>query len=53
LMILETVLGPVWVWLLVGEQPGNRAMIGGAIVVSALIFYIRYMMRKNRSEPAP
>ncbi|MBL6622418.1 MAG: DMT family transporter [Alphaproteobacteria bacterium] len=53
LMILETVLGPVWVWLFVGEQPGNRAMIGGAIVVSALIFYIRYMMRKKRSEPAP
>ena len=48
LMILETVLGPVWVWLFVGEQPGNRALLGGLIVVSALIFYIRYMVRKSR-----
>ena len=50
LMILETVLGPVWVWLFVGEQPGNRALLGGLIVVSALIFYIRYMVRKSQAR---
>ena len=34
---LEPVLGPVWVWLIHGEVPGGRTMIGGAIVFAALL----------------
>lgn len=34
--LLETILGPFWVWLALGEQPGMRALIGGSIVVVAL-----------------
>src|SRR5262245_27143542 len=28
--VLECVLGPVWVWLAIGERPGAYAMMGGA-----------------------
>jgi drug/metabolite transporter (DMT)-like permease len=31
--ILEPVLNPVWVFLLIGEMPGNWALVGGAIVL--------------------
>ncbi len=35
--VLESVLGPVWVWLAVGEYPGIPSLIGGAVILSALV----------------
>ncbi|MGH7367102.1 MAG: EamA family transporter, partial [Candidatus Rokuibacteriota bacterium] len=34
--VLESVLGPVWVWLALGENPGLPSLVGGAIVLAAL-----------------
>lgn len=39
--LLEVVLGPLWVWLAVGERPGITTVIGGAIVVAAVILQVR------------
>jgi drug/metabolite transporter (DMT)-like permease len=36
LSLLEVVLGPLWVWLGAGEEPGNATLTGGAIVLAAL-----------------
>jgi drug/metabolite transporter (DMT)-like permease len=36
LLLLESILGPVWVWLALGEEPGSRTLIGGAIVILTL-----------------
>lgn len=36
LMLMETVLGPLWVWMVIGEYPGDLALIGGAIVIATL-----------------
>jgi drug/metabolite transporter (DMT)-like permease len=36
LLLLETVLGPFWVWLALGEAPGPWALAGGAVVVATL-----------------
>ena len=38
--ILETPLGPVWVWLAFGEVPTTAAMVGGTIVLSAVVGHI-------------
>ena len=35
--VLESVLGPVWVWLAVGERPGAWSLLGGVVILSALI----------------
>jgi drug/metabolite transporter (DMT)-like permease len=35
--LLETVLGPFWVWLAYGETPTALAISGGALIVGALI----------------
>lgn len=36
LALIETVLGPLWVWLVVGEIPGSPVLLGGAVVLAAL-----------------
>jgi len=37
--VLESVLGPVWVWLAVGERPGAFSLVGGGMILSALIVH--------------
>lgn len=37
LSLLEPILGPVWVWLGVGERPSDMALIGGTVVIGALV----------------
>lgn len=39
--LLEVVLGPLWVWLAVGERPGAGTVIGGVIVVAAVVLQAR------------
>jgi len=39
--LLEVVLGPVWVWLVLGERPSNATLLGGAVVVFAVILQAR------------
>jgi drug/metabolite transporter (DMT)-like permease len=38
--VLESVLGPVWVWLALGETPAPPALLGGAIILTALVVHI-------------
>ena len=45
LSLLETVLGPLWVWLVISEQPDANTIIGGAIVVGALLVHAIWRMR--------
>jgi len=35
--LLETILGPVWVWLGIGERPSDLAIVGGGVVVGAVL----------------
>jgi drug/metabolite transporter (DMT)-like permease len=37
LSVLEAILAPLWVWLVVNENPGPYAIIGGGVVLLALI----------------
>lgn len=37
---LETPLGPFWVWLAFGLAPGLLTVVGGTIVVGAVVWYI-------------
>lgn len=44
----EPVLGPVWVWLVHGEVPVGRTLLGGAIVIAALLAHLAWQMRQPR-----
>jgi drug/metabolite transporter (DMT)-like permease len=35
--MLETVLGPLWVWLLLNERPRAATLAGGALILAALL----------------
>jgi drug/metabolite transporter (DMT)-like permease len=37
LALLEPILGPLWVWAFLGEAPGRAALVGGAIVLAAVL----------------
>jgi drug/metabolite transporter (DMT)-like permease len=44
--LLEVVLGPIWVWIALGERPDNGTLIGGVIVIAAIVV-------QTRGERAP
>lgn len=35
--MLETVLGPLWVWLVLDERPAAASLTGGAVILAALL----------------
>jgi drug/metabolite transporter (DMT)-like permease len=35
--LLEVVLGPLWAWLGAGEEPGRATLLGGTVVLAALV----------------
>jgi drug/metabolite transporter (DMT)-like permease len=39
--LLEVVLGPLWVWIFLSEQPGAATLVGGAIVLGAVALQTR------------
>jgi len=40
--VIEPLLNPLWVFLLLGETPGQMAFIGGVIILTAII--VRYLL---------
>ncbi len=40
LMLLDVVLSPLWVWLAFGEKVGPAELVGGALVIVAVGFYL-------------
>jgi drug/metabolite transporter (DMT)-like permease len=52
LLLLESILGPVWVWLALGEEPGVSTLLGGAIVISTLAVNTIWALKFPRLEPA-
>ncbi len=56
LLLLETVLGPLWVWMGTGEAPTKAMFIGGAIVVvtlAAFLMVTRQEKTRLRAGGAP
>ena len=53
LSLLETILGPVWVWLGVGERPSDTALLGGLVVLSSLVVNQLARLRSATLVAAP
>ncbi len=49
LVLLESVLAPLLAWLVIGENPGAYALIGGAIVIGALAVSNLVLLRRGRA----
>ena len=56
LILLESVLAPLLVWAVVGEDPGPWAIVGGVVVIGALFASNLWALRHNRrlrNRPQP
>lgn len=54
--LLETVLAPVWGWAVIGEVPSSHALLGGGIVVLAVLgqaLHGLYMRRRTMAVAVP
>jgi drug/metabolite transporter (DMT)-like permease len=49
--LLEVVLGPLWVWIALSEAPGTLALLGGAIVVLAVLVQASGESSRLRRRP--
>jgi drug/metabolite transporter (DMT)-like permease len=47
---IEPLLNPVWVFLFVGEQPSNWAILGGAIIVATVLIHTLRQYRTNLAQ---
>ncbi len=52
LSLLETTLGPIWVWLGIGERPSDPALLGGVVVVGSLVLNQLASLRSAMRLPA-
>ena len=50
LLLLETALGPLWVWWALDELPGPWTFLGGAVVIGVLIGHATYALHLQRQR---
>ncbi len=45
--LLETIIGPIWVWLIIKEQPTIETLYGGAIIITTIAIHSFYKLKKS------
>ena len=45
--LLETIIGPIWVWLVIKEQPSIETLQGGVIIITTIAIHSFLKLRKN------
>ncbi len=47
LMIIETIMAPIWVWMFLNEIPSSNTFIGGSIILLTLIVNSFYNLKRE------
>ncbi len=45
--LLETIIGPIWVWVIINEQPSVETLQGGAVIITTIAIHSFLKLRKN------
>ncbi len=45
--LLETIIGPLWVWVIINEQPSVETLQGGAIIITTIAIHSFLKLRKD------
>jgi len=45
--LLETIIGPIWVWLIIKEQPSIETLQGGAIIIATIAIHSFLKLQKS------
>ena len=46
--LLEVILGPIWVWLIIKEQPSIQTIIGGSIIIITIAIHSFLALKKTQ-----
>ena len=44
--LLETIIGPIWVWLIIKEQPSLETIYGGILIIITIAVHSFYKLKK-------
>ncbi len=44
--LLETIIGPIWVWMIIKEQPSIETLLGGIVIISTIAIH-SFLKLKN------
>lgn len=50
LMIIETIMAPIWVWLVLKEIPASSTFTGGSLILFTLFLNSLYVLKINRHK---
>ena len=45
--LLETILGPIWVWLVIKEQPSLETILGGSVIILTIAIHSYLALKKT------
>ena len=45
--LLETIIGPIWVWLIIKEQPSIETLQGGVVIITTIAIHSFLKLRKS------
>ncbi|NOY13235.1 MAG: DMT family transporter [Deltaproteobacteria bacterium] len=51
ILLVETILGPIWVWLFLREVPAPTTLIAGLLILATLICHTLISLRTTRTVP--
>ncbi|NOQ52354.1 MAG: EamA family transporter [Desulfuromonadaceae bacterium] len=52
ILLVETILGPIWVWLALGEVPQTTTMIAGLLIIGTLLTHTLLSLRDTKPSAA-
>ena len=45
--LLETILGPLWVWIVIKEQPSIETIFGGTVIITTIAIHSFLALKKT------
>ena len=48
--LLETILGPIWVWMVIKEQPSNETIYGGIVIIFTIAIHSLLAIKKTQTK---
>ena len=45
--LLETIIGPIWVWLIIKEQPSIETLQGGVVIIATIAIHSFLKLKKS------
>jgi drug/metabolite transporter (DMT)-like permease len=48
--LLESILGPLWVWLVISETPSLNTVIGGSLLLASVAWFAHHSIREETGQ---